>query len=97
MLKFLFLDFGFGRIDMTDILRKSDVKSRRQDQSIRHSQTALLRARKNVPITSNVGCDWWFSIRLNPLPVTRKFTVVNLHSLLGQFSSLVLEQTESSD
>ena len=32
-----FLDFSFGRIDMNDILRKSDVKSRRQDQSIRHS------------------------------------------------------------
>ena len=35
ILKFFFL--GFGRIDMNDILRKSDVKSRRQDQSIRHS------------------------------------------------------------
>ena len=37
IVKFFFLDFGFGRIDMNDILRKSDVKSRRQDQSIRHS------------------------------------------------------------
>ena len=36
-LKFFFLDFGFGRTDMNDILKKSDVKSRRQDQSIRHS------------------------------------------------------------
>ena len=36
-LKFFFLDFGFGRTDMNDILQKSDVKSRRQDQSIRHS------------------------------------------------------------
>ena len=33
-LKFFFLDFGFGRTDMNDILQKSDVKSRRQDQSI---------------------------------------------------------------
>ena len=37
IVKFSFLDFGFGRIDMTDILRKSDAKSRREDQSIRHS------------------------------------------------------------
>ena len=37
IVNFFFLDFGFGRIDMNDILRKSDVKSRRQDQSIRHS------------------------------------------------------------
>ena len=37
IVKFFFLDFGFGRIDMNDILQKSDVKSRRQDQSIRHS------------------------------------------------------------
>ena len=37
ILKFFFLDFGFGRIDMNDILWKSDVKSRRQDQLIRHS------------------------------------------------------------
>ena len=27
IVKFFFLDFGFGRIDMNDILRKSDVKS----------------------------------------------------------------------
>ena len=35
-----------------------------------------------------------------PLPMTRTCTVVNfhnLHSLLGQFGSLVFEQTESSD
>ena len=37
IVKFFFIDFGFGRISMNDILRKSDVKSRRQDQSIRHS------------------------------------------------------------
>ena len=29
IVKFSFLDFGFGRIDMTDILWKSDAKSRR--------------------------------------------------------------------
>ena len=54
ILKFFFLDFGFGRIDMNDILWKSDVKSRRQDQSIKHSWKACLRVRKNEPITSNV-------------------------------------------
>ena len=37
IVKFFFLDFGFDRIDMNDILWKSDVKSRSQDQSIRHS------------------------------------------------------------
>ena len=37
IVKLFFLDFGFGRIDMNDIVRKSDVKSRRQNQSIRHS------------------------------------------------------------
>ena len=35
--KIFFFDFGFGGIDVNDILRKSDVKSRRQDQSMRHS------------------------------------------------------------
>ena len=54
IVKFFFLDFGCGKIDMSGILRKSDVLSRRQDQSIRHSWTARLRARKNEPITSNV-------------------------------------------
>ena len=37
ILKFFFLNSGFGRIDMNDILWKSNVKSRRQDQLIRHS------------------------------------------------------------
>ena len=42
----------------------------------------------------------YFFVVEKPLPVTRTCTVVNfhhLHSLLGQFSSLVFEQTESSD
>ena len=40
IVKFFFLDFSFGKIDMNDTLRKSDVKSRRQDQTIRHSSEA---------------------------------------------------------
>ena len=54
ILKFFFLDSGFGKIDINDILWKSDAKSRRQDQLIRHCLTERLRARKNGPITSNV-------------------------------------------
>ena len=34
ILKFFFLDFGFGRIAMNDILRKSEVN---QEDRIRHS------------------------------------------------------------
>ena len=61
---------------MNDILRKREVN---QEDSIRHSWTARLRARKNEPITSDascccftytvkkvmlVSCDWWFSISI---------------------------------
>ena len=59
-----------------DISLKSDVKSRRQDQSIRHSSTTCLRAKKwanhkqcssvfvscAVQKVMLVGCDWWFLI-----------------------------------
>ena len=41
-----------------------------------------------------------FFVAKKPLPMTRNCTFVNfynLHSLLGQFGSLVFEQMESSD
>ena len=44
--------------------------------------------------------DLYFFVAERPLPMTPTCTIVNfhnLHSLLGQFSSLVFEQTESSD
>ena len=55
---------------------------------------------------SHASWLWWmvfnpyFFVAEKPLPMTQTCSVVNfhnLHSLLGQFSSLVFEQTESSD
>ena len=98
---------------MNDILLKSDLKSRRQNQSVTGRQRVW---EQNPPITSNVfvshavqkvmsvDCDWWFRsvffVAKKPLPMTQTCTVVNclnLHSLLGQFGSLAFQQTESSD
>ena len=75
IVKFFFLDFGFGRIDMNDILRKKDVKSVDQTQldsasenmkKMSQSQAMFLyvffsRAVQKVML---LGCDWWFSIRI---------------------------------
>ena len=59
-----------------NIERKTDCQQSRQNQSIRHSQTARLRTRKMsqseamflcvsraVQKVMLLGCDWWFSIR----------------------------------
>ena len=76
ILKFFFLYFRFGRIDMKDILRKSDVLIKiKKTGSVNQTQLDRTSERKkNEPITSNVFvsrtvqkvilvvCDWWFSI-----------------------------------
>ena len=42
-------------MDMNDISQKSDVKSRRQDQTVDHTQLeSASDSEKNEPITSNV-------------------------------------------
>ena len=38
MVKFFFHDFGFGRIDMSKVLRKSDVKSGKKTGSVNQTQ-----------------------------------------------------------
>ena len=106
-------------IDMNDILWKSDIKSRRQDQSIRHRQRVWEREKmsqsqamllcvcftcssKGPSLLWLVVFDPYCFVLVaeKPLPMMWTCTVVNfhnLHSLLGQFGSLVFEQTESSD
>ena len=80
ILKVFFLDFGFCRIDMNDILRKSDVKSRRQDQTVdqteldntseseknwaNHKQCSFVFVSRAVQRVMLVGCEWWFSIHI---------------------------------
>ena len=78
---------------MNDILRKSEVN---QEDRIRHSQTASLRARKNEPITSDgsrclfhvqfkrscqLAVISHFFVAKKPSPMTPTCTVVNFHNL----------------
>ena len=54
-LKVFFLNFGFCRIDMNDILWKSDIKSRRQDQTVDQTELdSVSESEKIELITSNV-------------------------------------------
>ena len=56
ILKVFFLNFGFCRIDMNDILRKSYVKSRRQDQTV--DQTELDSASESEKIELHCTCNY---------------------------------------
>ena len=116
IVKFFFLDFGFGRIDMNDILRikksgsvdqtQLDSASENMKNWANHKQCFSVFVLRAVQKVMLLGCDWWFSIRIflqlrnlypwrEPVPL-QTFTICTVNSRLGQFGSLVFEQTVSS-
>ena len=69
-LKFFFLDFGFGRTDMNDILQKKtgsvdqtqlDSASESEKKWANHKQFSSVFVSHAVQKVMLVGCDWWFS------------------------------------
>ena len=73
IVKFFFLDFSFGRIDMNGILQKSDAKKtgsvdQTQLDSMPESEKKWANHKKcssvfvlcTVQKVMLLGCDWWF-------------------------------------
>ena len=87
-------------LNQEDMISQSDTAidsvSDSENKWANHEQYFSVFVSRAVQKVMLVGCDWWFSIRT----FLQLRNDANLYrckfSLLGQFGSLVFEQTESS-
>ena len=99
--------YGKAILNQEDSISRSDTARLRvwKQEKIRQSHTTFLcffmcSSKGHASWLWLVVFNLYFFVAEKPLPMMRTCTVVNfhnLHSLLGQFSSLVFEQMESSD
>ena len=95
--------YGKAILNQEDRISQSDTGRQwiwEQKKWANHKQclvSCVVQKVKSVDCMWLVVFDPYFFVAKKPLPMTRTCTVVNclnLHSLLGQFSSLAFEQTE---